>query len=69
MRVLEHPLQDNGAYVAGAAFALADIAVGLSVNRWFGTPFEHAPLPAVAAYFERLTERPGFRTYGRNGMA
>ena len=69
MRVLEQQLQHSGGYVAGADFTLADIAVGLSVNRWFGTPFEHAPLPAVAAYFERLTERPGFRTYGRNGMA
>ncbi len=69
MQVLEQQLQHSGGYVAGADFTLADIAVGLSVNRWFGTPFEHAPLPAVAAYFERLTERPGFRTYGRNGMA
>lgn len=69
MQVLEQQLQHSGGYVAGADFTLADIAVGLSVNRWFGTPFEHVPLPAVAAYFERLTERPGFRTYGRNGMA
>ena len=69
MQVLEQQLRHSGGYVAGADFTLADIAVGLSVNRWFGTPFEHAPLPAVAAYFERLTERPGFRTYGRNGMA
>lgn len=69
MQVLEQQLQHSGGYVAGADFTLADIAVGLSVNRWFGTPFEHAPLPAVAAYFERLTERPGFRIYGRNGMA
>ncbi len=69
MQVLEQQLQHSGGYVAGADFTLADIAVGLSVNRWFGTPFEHAPLPAVAAYFERLTKRPGFRTYGRNGMA
>ena len=69
MQVLEQQFQHSGGYVAGADFTLADIAVGLSVNRWFGTPFEHAPLPAVAAYFERLTERPGFRTYGRNGMA
>ncbi|MBG7622175.1 glutathione S-transferase [Herbaspirillum sp. AP02] len=69
MQVLEQQLQHSGGYVAGPDFSLADIAVGLSVNRWFGTPFEHAPLPAVAAYFERLTERPGFRLYGRNGMA
>ncbi|MDR9835766.1 glutathione S-transferase family protein [Herbaspirillum huttiense] len=69
MQVLEHQLQHSGGFVAGSAFTLADIPVGLSVNRWFGTPLEHAPLPAVAAYYERLSERPGFRAYGRNGMA
>ncbi len=69
MAVLEQQLQHSGGYVAGADFTLADIPVGLSVNRWFGTPFEHPLLPAVAAYYERLTEREGFRRYGRNGMA
>lgn len=69
MQVLELQLQHSGGFVAGPAFTLADIPVGLSVNRWFGTPLEHAPLPAVAAYYERLSERPGFRAYGRNGMA
>lgn len=69
MQVLEQQLQHSGGFVAGPAFTLADIPVGLSVNRWFGTPLEHAPLPAVAAYCERLSERPGFRAYGRNGMA
>ena len=69
MQVLEQQLQHSGGFVACPAFTLADIPVGLSVNRWFGTPLEHAPLPAVAAYYERLSERPGFRAYGRNGMA
>ena len=25
-------------------------------------------LPAVAAYYDRLDARPGFRAHGRNGM-
>ena len=69
MRVLEQQLQHTGGYVAGADFTLADIPVGLSVNRWFGTPFAHPELPAVAAYYERLGEREGFRRYGCNGQA
>ncbi|WP_050467509.1 glutathione S-transferase family protein [Herbaspirillum chlorophenolicum] len=69
MRVLEQKLQQTGAYVAGDAFSLADIPVGLSVNRWFGTPLTRPDLPALAAYYELLTERPGFRAFGRNGMA
>lgn len=69
MRVLEQQLDKTGAFVAGAGFTLADIPIGLSVNRWFGTPFSHAELPAVAAYYDRLAARPGFRAFGRNGMA
>ncbi|MEX3938926.1 glutathione S-transferase family protein [Paraburkholderia sp. BR10937] len=67
MRILDARLQATGAFVAGAQFSLADIPVGLSVNRWFGTPFEHPHLPAVSAYFERLAERPGFAVHCANG--
>lgn len=67
MQILERQLTATGAYVAGERFTLADIPIGLSVNRWFETPFEHPPLPAVSAYFERLTERSGFVAHGRNG--
>lgn len=72
MDILERRLQTTGAYVAGAAFTLADIAVGLSVNRWFQTPLDDAlrpDLPAVAAYYDRLAARPGYREHGRNGTA
>ena len=58
----------TGAYVAGETFSLADIAIGLSVNRWYETPFEHPSLPAVRAYYERLGARPGFLAHGRNGV-
>lgn len=61
MRVLEEQLQRTGAFVTGEHFSLADIALGLSVNRWFGTPFERPDLPAVSAYAARLAERDGHR--------
>ncbi|MEE1867790.1 glutathione S-transferase family protein [Pseudomonas auratipiscis] len=67
MTILDRQLQRTGAYVSGDAFSLADIAIGLSVNRWFQTPLEHPPLPGVQAYYERLTERQGYRLHGRNG--
>ncbi|OCZ96586.1 glutathione S-transferase [Achromobacter xylosoxidans] len=72
MGILERRLGETGAYVAGEAFTLADIAIGLSVNRWFATPLDDAlrpALPAVAAYYDRLAERPGYRAHGRNGTA
>jgi glutathione S-transferase len=69
MRILEQQLAATGAYVAGDSFTLADIPIGLSVNRWFETPFEHPHLPAVRDYYQRLSERAGFLAHGRNGMA
>ncbi len=67
MGILERQLDITGAYVSGAHFSLADIVLGLSVNRWFETPFDHPHLPAVSAYYQRLSERPGFLLHGRNG--
>ncbi|MBA5827757.1 glutathione S-transferase, partial [Escherichia coli] len=63
MHVLNAQLEKTGAYVSGNTFTLADIPIGLSVNRWFGTPFEHPDLPAVSRYIERLATREGFKQY------
>jgi glutathione S-transferase len=61
MALLDAHLQRRGSpYVAGAAFTLADIVLGLSVHRWRAAPLAHPALPAVAAYFERLRTRPAF---------
>lgn len=68
MGILDAQLRATGAFIAGKQFSLADIPVGLSVNRWFGTPFEHPSFPAVSAYFDRLSDRPGFAAYCRNGL-
>jgi glutathione S-transferase len=60
MAILEAQLAQTQAYVAGANFTLADIVLGLSVNRWLMTPMQRPALPAVAAYVERLAERPAY---------
>ncbi|MEQ9890663.1 glutathione S-transferase family protein [Pectobacterium aroidearum] len=67
MGILNQQLERTGHYVAGEAFTLADIPIGLSVNRWYETPLEHTDYPAVRAYYERLSERAGYLTWGRNG--
>ncbi len=67
MGILNQQLEKTGAYVSGDTFSLADIPVGLSVNRWYETPLEHAEFPAVRAYYERLTARKGYAVWGRNG--
>jgi glutathione S-transferase len=67
MRVLEQHLGVGGPYVMGMSFSIGDIPVGLLVNRWFAIDFDKPELKAVSAYYDRLTERPGYRTHGRNG--
>ncbi|MCK9684795.1 glutathione S-transferase family protein [Scleromatobacter humisilvae] len=66
--ILERQLEKSGDFVTGPTFTLADIVLGLSVNRWFMTPIERPALPRVQAYYDRLATRPGFRLHGRNGM-
>jgi glutathione S-transferase len=67
--ILDGQLACTGAHVAGASFTLADIPIGLSVNRWFLTPLARPSLPHVEAYYERLSRRPAFLRHGRNGIA
>jgi len=67
--ILDAQLRATGAYAAGSAFTLADVVLGLSVNRWMMTPMEKPEFRHVAAYYDRLSERPGFREFGRNGIA
>ena len=68
MGILEGQLEKSGDFVAGATFTLADVVLGLSVNRWFMTPIARPELPRVQAYYDRLATRAGFRLHGRNGM-
>ena len=66
--ILDARLTETRAFVAGPAFTLADIPIGLSVNRWFMTPMQRPSFPAVDAYYERLSARPAFKKHGRNGI-
>ncbi len=69
MRILNLALEPSGNWLVGEAFSLADLTVGLTVNRWFMTPIERPDLPAVSAYYERLSQRPAYLLHGRNGEA
>lgn len=67
--LLDAHLTANGPYVAGRSFTIADIPVGLVVNRWFMLDgMEKPPFDAVSAYYELLSERPAFLAHGRNGL-
>ena len=68
--MLDAQLARGGPFVTGATFTLADVVLGLSVNRWIMTPLDDRPaFAAVAGYYARLSERPAFLLHGRNGIA
>ena len=69
MTLLDAQLARTGAYVTGDSFTLADIVLGLSAQRWKNAPITRAELPAVDAWLQRLSTRPGFADYVGNGMA
>ena len=68
MAIIGAQLKKTGAYITGPQFTLADICIGLTVNRWFATPTGEKPdFPAMSAYYDLLAERPAYRRHGRNG--
>lgn len=64
--IVEQQLATGTPYIAGAAFTLADIVIGLSLARWQAAPLEHPDFPAVTTYLARLAERPGYQAWAVN---
>ena len=67
MGIFEAQLERTGAYAAGADFSLADVVLGLSLNRWLMTLTSRPDFPALRAYAELLQLRPACREYCMNG--
>ncbi len=57
MDILEAQLGRTEGFVAGGQFTIADIAIGLSVHRWFSLPAEKKAMPVTWEYYERLKGR------------
>lgn len=69
MTLLDAHLSANGPYVCGSGFTIADIPVGLAVNRWFSIKgLERPNLTGLVAYYALLSDRPAFLRHGRNGL-
>ena len=58
MLLLEQRLMMTGAFVTGDKFTVADVGLGLSLQRWLLTPMARPETPALLAYRERLQARP-----------
>jgi glutathione S-transferase len=50
-------------YLAGTDFTVADIAVGVSLYRYFEIDVDRPPLPHVEAWYARLQSRPAYREH------
>jgi glutathione S-transferase len=62
LKIVENHLASRQ-YMAGGAFTMADIPMGVALHRWFLLPIERPDLPVVAAYYARLKQRPAFQTH------
>lgn len=51
------------AFVAGDAFTLADIALGVHVHRWFSFDFPRPDLPDLEKWYARLKSRPAYAAH------
>lgn len=50
-------------YLAGAAFSMADIPLGAAAFRWYAFDIERPETPHVRAWYDRLCERPAYRSH------
>ena len=60
--IAEDALQDRP-YLAGQELSLAEITLGTLVYRWHAFSIERPLLKNVKAWYERLRERPAFKTH------
>ena len=65
--MLDRHLADK-AYVAGDAFTMGDIPLGPQLFRWYQLVDDAPDMPNLRAWYERLTERPAYRTHCMNPL-
>jgi len=60
--IVEDELADRP-YLAGSELSLAEIVLGTQIYRWFTFAIERPTMPNLRAWYDRMRERPGFKTY------
>ena len=51
-------------FMAGKAFSMGDIPMGVSAFRWYNMAIERPPLKNLDAWYARLCARPAFKEHG-----
>jgi len=60
--IVEDALEGR-AFLAGSELSLAEIVMGTLVYRWHAFPLERPPLKNLKSWYDRMRERPAFKTY------
>ena len=50
-------------YLGGNSLSLAEIVLGTHIYRWFNYPIERPNLANLSAWYQRISERPGFKKH------
>jgi glutathione S-transferase len=50
-------------YIAAADLSIGDIPLGVWAYRWFNLPVDRPDLARLTAWYERLTQRPAYKTH------
>ncbi len=62
LKILDQRLAKSR-FVAGDSLTMGDIPLGIIAYRWFTLPIERPDLPHLAAWYNRLVERPAFKAH------
>jgi glutathione S-transferase len=62
MELVERALERQP-YLCGDAFTVGDIPIGIMAYRWSILAIERPAMPAIAAWYARLSARPAFRRH------
>jgi glutathione S-transferase len=61
-KIVDDQLAKN-TFLAGKAFTIGDIPLGVWAYRWFKLPIERPKLEHLSAWYERLCRRPSYQTH------
>jgi len=59
----DHLEKTKNRYLAGNAFSIGDIPLGVWIYRWFQLPIERPEFPKLKGWYDRLSERQPYRTH------
>jgi glutathione S-transferase len=61
-KIVDDQLAKNK-FLAGEAFTIGDIPLGVWAYRWFNLPIERPKLERLSAWYERLCQRPAYQKH------